>query len=148
MPVNDARAMRVAEIVSDFRNLQHYMAQIQASPSAEEYYLPGYSLLRACITEAQAVLAAPYTQSSSAGPGGNLEAEKAQLRAYVHTFSLRSWYCTRDSALACTSRRWRTKGLEALSLSGLHPEGPMRSTSRSYHLSLGHSAFKIYTRDT
>ena len=58
------------------------MAQIQASPSAEEYYLPGYSLLRACITEAQAVLAAPYAQGSSANPGGNLEAEKAQLRAY------------------------------------------------------------------
>jgi hypothetical protein len=73
----------VAEIVSDFRNLQHYMAQIQASPSAEEYYLPGYSLLRACITEAQAVLAAPYAQGSSANPGGDLEAEKTQLRAYV-----------------------------------------------------------------
>lgn len=75
--------MRVAEIVSDFRNLQHYMAQIQANPSAEEYYLPGYSLLRACITEAQAVLAAPYNYASSANPGGDLEAEKAQLRAYV-----------------------------------------------------------------
>lgn len=73
--------MRVTEIVSDFRNLQHYMAQIQTSPSAEEYYLPGYSLLRACMTEAQAVLAAPYTHASNTTPGGNLEVEKAQLRA-------------------------------------------------------------------
>lgn len=80
---NHARAMRVAEIVSDFRNLQHYMAQIQSSPSAEEYYLPGYSLLRACITEAQAVLASPYSHGANADPGGDLEAEKAQLRAYV-----------------------------------------------------------------
>jgi hypothetical protein len=57
------------------------MAQIQTSPSAEEYYLPGYSLLRACMTEAQAVLAAPYTHASNTTPGGNLEVEKAQLRA-------------------------------------------------------------------
>jgi hypothetical protein len=75
--------MRVAEIVSDFRNLQHYMAQIHTNPSAEEYYLPGYSLLRACITEAQAVLASPYGQGGNEDPRGDVEAEKAQLRAYV-----------------------------------------------------------------
>ena len=84
--------MRVAEIVSDFRNLQHYMAQIQTNPSAEEYYLPGYSLLRACVTEAQAVLAAPYAQGPSSNPGGDLEAEKAQLRAYVHTSLIHDLY--------------------------------------------------------
>jgi len=103
---NDARAMRVAEIVSDFRNLQHYMAQIQASPSAEEYYLPGYSLLRACITEAQAVLAAPYTQSSSAGPGGNLEAEKAQLRAVILDAGIRRFQLQRCYLRAVAALRW------------------------------------------
>lgn len=78
--------MRVAEIVSDFRNLQHYIAQIQASPSAEDYYLQGYTLLRASITEAQAVLASPYSFGNGADPEGDEEAEKSQLQAYVsHT---------------------------------------------------------------
>jgi len=75
--------MRVAEIVSDFRNLQHYIAQIQANPSAEDYYLQGYTLLRASITEAQAVLASPYAYGAAADPEGDVEAEKAQLQAYV-----------------------------------------------------------------
>jgi len=79
--VNDARAIRIAEIMTDFRNLQHYMAQISASPTAEEYYLEGYTLLRACVAEAQQVLNAPFNATSSSG--GSPETQKAQLRAFV-----------------------------------------------------------------
>ena len=75
--------MRIAEIMSDFRALQHYIAQIQANPSAEEYYLEGYSLLRACIAEAQAVLTSPYAYGTGSDPQGDLESEKTQLQAYV-----------------------------------------------------------------
>ena|SRR6266702_1727398 len=68
--------------MSDFRNLQYYIAQIQATPTAEEYYLEGYSLLRQCAAEAQAVLVTPYTATTTP-PGGNPELEKAQLKSYV-----------------------------------------------------------------
>lgn len=71
--------MRVAEIMSDFRNLQNYIAHTRVSPSAEEYYLQGYALVRQCVAEAQAVLALPF-RSSLAAPGGNAEREKAQLQ--------------------------------------------------------------------
>jgi len=81
--VNDARAIRISEIMTDFRNLQHYMAQIGASPTAEEYYLEGYTLLRACVAEAQQVLNAPFNATSSSG--GSPETQKAQLRAFVPT---------------------------------------------------------------
>jgi hypothetical protein len=91
--------MRIAEIISDFRNLQHYIAQIQANPSAEEYYLPGYSLLRACIAEAQAVLTSPYAHGPNAPPGGDIETEKAQLRAYVPIF-----FFDHSLSSACTGR--------------------------------------------
>jgi len=80
--VNDARAIRVAEIMTDFRNLQYYIAQIRATPTAEEYYLEGYSLLRQCAAEAQAVLAAPFAATTTP-PGGNVEQKKAQLISYV-----------------------------------------------------------------
>lgn len=78
--VNDARAIRVAEIMSDFRNLQYYLSQLRASPTAEEYYLEGYSLLRQCITEAQSILATPFSATSGA-TGGDPEREKQQLRS-------------------------------------------------------------------
>jgi hypothetical protein len=81
MADNNARAMRVAEIMTDFRNLQYYLSQIQASPTPEDYYLEGYQLLRACIAEAQAALASPYSYSPAQNPDGDAEIEKAQLRA-------------------------------------------------------------------
>ena len=79
-PVNDARAIRVAEIMSDFRNLQYYLSQLRPTPTAEEYYLEGYSLLRQCSAEAQTILATPFAATTGA-TGGDPEREKQQLRA-------------------------------------------------------------------
>jgi hypothetical protein len=66
--------------MTDFRDLQHYLSQLRASPTAEEYYLEGYSLLRECSAEAQAVLQTPFAGSSGAS-AGNSEQERQQLRA-------------------------------------------------------------------
>lgn len=74
--------MRVAEIMSDFRNLQHYLVQLRATPTAEEYYLEGYSLLRECTSEAQTILQTPFSGSAGATTG-DPEREKQQLKAYV-----------------------------------------------------------------
>ena len=78
--VNEARAMRVAEIMNEFRNLQHYIAQIKANPSSEEYYEEGYAILRQCSADAQAVLAARYDSGSLQVPTNNGEREKLQLQ--------------------------------------------------------------------
>lgn len=77
--MNDARAIRIAEIMGDFRSLQHYLVSLRIAPTAEEYYLEGYSLLRQCIAEARAILDAPFA-GSNVPPGGDLEREKTQLR--------------------------------------------------------------------
>lgn len=71
--------MRVAEIMNDFRNLQHYLVQLRASPTAEEYYLEGYSLLRQCATEAQTILQTPFAGGSGSG-SGDPERERHQLK--------------------------------------------------------------------
>ena len=76
--VNDARAMRIAEIMTDFRNLQHYLSQLRATPTAEEYYLEGYSLLRSCASEAQTILQTPFSASTGAS-SGDPERERQQL---------------------------------------------------------------------
>jgi hypothetical protein len=69
--------------LSDFRNLQRSIAEIQVEPSEEEYFLPGYILLRACITESQALLISPFTFSVGAQPQGDAELEKSELQSYV-----------------------------------------------------------------
>lgn len=102
---NDARAIRVAEIMTDFRNLQYYIAQIRATPTAEEYYLEGYSLLRQCAAEAQAVLAAPFAATTTS-PGGNAEQEKAQLRSIILDASVRRFQCQRAYLRAHAALRW------------------------------------------
>jgi hypothetical protein len=64
--------------MTDFRNLQHYLVQLRAAPTADEYYLEGYSLLRQ--SEAQAILQAPFAATNGAA-GGNAEQERQQLRS-------------------------------------------------------------------
>lgn len=80
--VNEARAMRIAEILSDFRHLQHYIANIRANPSAEDYYEEGYCVLRQCAEEAHTLLAQPYV-CQGAEPDGDSEREKDQLQRCV-----------------------------------------------------------------
>ncbi len=72
--------MRVAEIMNDFRSLQHYIAQIKANPSPEEYYEEGYAILRQCAADAQAVLAAHYDSGLLQVPTNNGECERLQLQ--------------------------------------------------------------------
>lgn len=80
---NTARAMRVVEVMSDLRNLQHDIARIQLDPLPEDYYLEGYMLLRNVVIEAKAVLAFPYTFGYGSQPQGTAETAKVHLQAYV-----------------------------------------------------------------
>ncbi|KAF2682922.1 hypothetical protein K458DRAFT_48096 [Lentithecium fluviatile CBS 122367] len=103
--LNDARAIRIAEIMTDFRNLQYYLSQLRATPTAEEYYLEGYSLLRQCSAEAQAILETPFAANSGA-PGGDPEREKQQLRAIVTDAAVRRFQCQRAYLRAHAGLRW------------------------------------------
>jgi hypothetical protein len=67
--------------MTDFRNLQYYLSQLHVTPTAEEYHLEGYSLLRQCSTEAQTILKTPFAASGRA-PKGDPDRCKQQLRAY------------------------------------------------------------------
>lgn len=77
--VNQARAMRISEIMTDFRNLQNYIASIRAAPSAEEYNEDGFVLLRRCESEARLLLQQDFNMASP-GQRGDEEQQKMQLR--------------------------------------------------------------------
>ncbi|KAG9572596.1 hypothetical protein KCU77_g8228, partial [Aureobasidium melanogenum] len=103
--VNEARAMRIAEILSDFRHLQHYIANIRANPSAEDYYEEGYCVLRQCAAEAQALLAQPF-DCQGPEPDGDCEQEKVQLQRIMLDASIRRFKIQQIYLKASAALRW------------------------------------------
>ncbi|KAH9830688.1 hypothetical protein Tdes44962_MAKER08998 [Teratosphaeria destructans] len=79
--------MRIAEIMNDFRNIQHCIASIRANPSAEEYNEEGYVVLRRCVAAAQALLSHPFQQPGSRVTEDD-EPDRTNLRRSVPTCSL------------------------------------------------------------
>ena len=87
--LNMARAMRVSELMTDFRNIQTYMASIRASPSAEEYNEEGYQVLRHCVAQSHQLLQQGFNGSvPSTTKEGDEEAAKIQLQRYVKSIHL------------------------------------------------------------
>lgn len=83
--VNEARALRVTEILQDYQQIQRRISQYQANPPQDEYNEVGYSLLRQCHIEAHALLNLPYLSEMLHAPSGPNEAEKRQLQRYIVT---------------------------------------------------------------
>ena len=77
--VNHARAMRIAEIMTDFGTLQREIASIRVVLARGDHNLEGYVLLRQAVHEAQAALTQPFG-ATVVSPRGNEEQEKTQLR--------------------------------------------------------------------
>ncbi|GAB7345850.1 hypothetical protein MBLNU457_4106t1 [Dothideomycetes sp. NU457] len=103
--LNHARAMRVAELMTDFRNLQRHLASIRVTHVPEDHNLEGYVVLRQCMSEGQAILNQPF-QSSSVHPRGDEEQEKTQLRQIIMDASLRRFKVQKIYMKANAAQRW------------------------------------------
>ena len=85
---NEARAMRILEIMNDFRTLQIHINSLitrrEASPPDQHsYYLDGYVVLRQCAAESQAILATHYNPGNlglQSGQVDETEVTKATLQ--------------------------------------------------------------------
>jgi len=101
--LNNARAMRVAEILNDYRSVQNYIAAIRASPSAEEYNEDGFVILRQCVVQAQQLLAQPFnTETGSA----DAEQIKADLRRIIADAAVRRFKAQKIYLRATAALRW------------------------------------------
>lgn len=87
--VNQARALRIIEITTDYQRLQHQLASFRSYLVGPHTQGEGYVLLQACLNEAQTLLAHPFN-TSAIHPRGNEEVEKTQLRQYVQTILTRA----------------------------------------------------------
>ncbi|RMY61796.1 hypothetical protein D0865_00789, partial [Hortaea werneckii] len=101
---NQTRALRVAEILNDYRNILDYLSAIRANPSAEEYNEDGYVVLRKCVTQAQALLSQPFR--TQGGSRGDDEINKAHLRRIIVDAAVRRFKAQRLYFQATAALRW------------------------------------------
>jgi hypothetical protein len=83
--VNDYRAVRVADVVSDFRTLQYYIAAAPTEPDhTEDYYTEGWAALRQCAIDGQHILNCAADVTVPQARGGEEEQTKAELKQWVY----------------------------------------------------------------
>ncbi len=79
--MNEYRAARVAQILSDFRTLQYYIAAAPVNPVVmDDYYTEGWAALRQCAIDGQHILDCAADTSVPQARGGPEEQERAELQ--------------------------------------------------------------------
>ncbi|KAI1140532.1 hypothetical protein F5Y05DRAFT_411584 [Hypoxylon sp. FL0543] len=79
--LNEYRTARVAEVLSDFRTLQYYIAAAPVDPpNAEDYYTEGWAALRQCAIDGQHILNCAADVTVPRANGGEAEQAKAELK--------------------------------------------------------------------
>lgn len=78
---NEYRTARVAEVLSDFRTLQYYIAAAPVDPETpEDYYTEGWAALRQCALDGHHILECAADTSVPTAAGGEAEQAKAELK--------------------------------------------------------------------
>lgn len=81
-PVNQARALRLAEIINDYRTLLLHIPQQNVPVPADDYHEEGFVVIRESLAAAQNLMSSNYSPSMPASHGSTAETEKAELRRY------------------------------------------------------------------
>lgn len=83
LSVNNMRLQRVAELLEDFRTLQHHIAAAPTNPHhLDDYYTEGWAALRQCALDGQRILSCGTDYSEPRGRTAE-EQEKAELQQSV-----------------------------------------------------------------
>ncbi|KAK6864291.1 hypothetical protein PG995_000819 [Apiospora arundinis] len=108
---NEYRTARVAEVLSDFRTLQYYIAAAPTDPvDTEDYHLDGYAALRQCALDGQHILNCAADTSVPQTSGGEEEQRKAELKqvlldAYARRHEAQKIYLRQAAAQAWIQNR-------------------------------------------
>ncbi|KAH6722227.1 hypothetical protein DL95DRAFT_379399 [Leptodontidium sp. 2 PMI_412] len=79
--LNDQRTARVADLLSDFRTLQYYIAAAPVDPEdQDDYYTEGWAALRQCSIDGQHILNCAAETRVPRVRGGPEEQAKAELQ--------------------------------------------------------------------
>ncbi|KAE8358241.1 hypothetical protein BDV27DRAFT_138028 [Aspergillus caelatus] len=111
--LNDARALRMAEIFNDYRTLLVHISQQDIPVPAEDYYEPGYAVIRESLAAAQALMSSNYNPVPPTGRN-DLEMEKAEFRRVILDISSRRFQAHKIYLRAAAGRRWSINRADAL----------------------------------
>lgn len=74
----------MADLLSDFHNLQYYIAAAATEPvDQDDYYTEGWAALRQCSLDGQQILNVAADTRVPESTGGEDEQAKAELKQYV-----------------------------------------------------------------
>ncbi|PGH06563.1 hypothetical protein AJ79_06502 [Helicocarpus griseus UAMH5409] len=131
--LNDARAIRVTELMNDFRTLHQHIAQLKRDPPPGEAGEEGYVLMRQCILEAQTLLSLGFNVQPT--QGSSAEAEKVQLQRVIVDASARRFQAHKIYLKMAAASRWvtnRAQVLQGQKMSAQHVAG-LRAVSQTLH---------------
>ncbi|OJJ51593.1 hypothetical protein ASPZODRAFT_138668 [Penicilliopsis zonata CBS 506.65] len=112
--LNQARALRVAEIINDYRTLLLHISQQKMDVAQEDYWEEGFVVLRESLAAAQKLMASNYTPTPVGNAGNAAEAEKAELRRVILDGSARRFQAHKTYLRAAAARRWALNRANAL----------------------------------
>ncbi|KAL1991370.1 hypothetical protein VTN49DRAFT_5362 [Thermomyces lanuginosus] len=112
--LNDARALRVAELVNDFRTLHLQICEHTSNlPSGSETQLEGYQILVRSWAAAQSLLDSGFAATPSQEID-DPEAQKAELRQIILDASAKRFQAHKIYLQVAAARRWVTNRTEVL----------------------------------
>ncbi|KAB8226563.1 hypothetical protein BDV33DRAFT_197558 [Aspergillus novoparasiticus] len=103
--LNAARALRVAEIINDYRTLLVHIARHNVQIPTADYHEEAYKEIRDGLAAAQALMSANYNPIV-ASTQSNTETEKAELKRTILDASARRFQAHRIYLRVAVARRW------------------------------------------
>ncbi|EYE94643.1 uncharacterized protein EURHEDRAFT_81380 [Aspergillus ruber CBS 135680] len=104
--LNQARALRVAEIINDYRTLLLHICEETIPSPIEEYFEEGHVIMREGHTAAQALMGSNYTPAAVPSNASNEEAERAELQRVILDGSARRFQAHRIYLRIAAAKRW------------------------------------------
>ncbi|KAF4215869.1 hypothetical protein CNMCM8980_004198 [Aspergillus fumigatiaffinis] len=104
--LNQARALRVAEIVNDYRTLLIHIPQQNVQAPPEDAHEEGYVVLRESIAAARTLISASYNARAVPTQASSEEMERAELQRVILDASARRFQAHKVYLRAAAARRW------------------------------------------
>ncbi|OGM49720.1 hypothetical protein ABOM_001882 [Aspergillus bombycis] len=131
--LNGARALRVAEIINDYRTLLMHIARHNVQTPAGDYHEEAYTEIRAGLAAAQALISANYNPSV-APTQSNTETEKAELQRTILDASARRFQAHRIYLRVAAATRWAITRQDIVrgGPAGIQHTAPLNSLGNSF----------------
>ncbi|KAF7114069.1 hypothetical protein CNMCM5793_007049 [Aspergillus hiratsukae] len=104
--LNQARALRVTEIINDYRTLLIHIPQQNVEVPPGDAHEEGYVVLRDSIAAARTLMSASYSTRAVPTQASREETERAELQRVILDASARRFQAHKIYLRATAARRW------------------------------------------